>query len=90
MSSYSAHVTSVCGSQVIAPSEPHIGVGCEYPEAYFRSMSAACILSMGISGPHQRGQAVTRSVKPFTEAAASAGREWHLPETLILAVVLLN
>lgn len=83
-------MTSACASQMIAPSEPHRGIGCEYPECCFRSMPAACILNMGIPGPHQGGQAGTWPVKPDTEAAAFAGGKWSVPETLFLTVVPLN
>jgi len=75
---------------MIAPSKPHIGVGCEYSETCFRSTPAACIPSMAIPGPRQGGQAGTWPVKLVIEAAACAGRECGLLETLFLTVVPLN
>lgn len=83
-------MTSACASQMIASSEPHRGIGSEYPEPCFRSMPAACMCNMGIPGPHEGGQAGIWPVKPVTEAAAYAGREWSLPETLFLTVVPSN
>ena len=69
---------------MIAPSDPHIGVGCEYPETCFRSTPGACIPSMGIAGPYQGRQAGTWPLKLVTEATACAGGEWSMPETSFL------